>query len=134
MSFGCVETLYQNLKSIKDKERICNHFGVRNYKVFENYIYVIRTLRNTCAHGGVLYDLRLPFGIMTGPAGNFRNNDRHNLLGALEIVEFFLGQISKNRLQEMKEQIAAALSALYDKNPNLINTIKKSSGDLKYKK
>lgn len=134
MTFGNIEKLYLNLKSPADKLDICRHFGVNQTAIFENYIKTVRTLRNICAHGGVLFDMRLPLGIKNGPAGRFSRIDGHNLCGALKVVEYLLGKVSCNRLNDMRSDISDALSVLYMHNKNLEATIKKTAGFLKYQK
>lgn len=132
MTFGNIENLYANLSSISDKMDISRHFGVRQTAIFENYIKTIRTLRNTCAHGGILFDLRLPMSIKNGPAGTLARVNGYNLCGALKVVEFFLGTISQNRLEEMKESIGKALARLYSCNKNLESVLEKTAGILQY--
>lgn len=134
MPFGNIENLYMNLKSTADKLDICRHFGVNQTSVFENYIKTIRTLRNICAHGGVLFDMRLPMSIKNGPAGCLARVNGNNLCGSLKVVEFFVGMISRNRLYEMRTSISDALSRLYGCNPDLERTIEKTAGVLEYPK
>lgn len=128
MTFGNIEILYSNLKSIDDKLDICRHFGVNQTTIFENYIRAIRTLRNTCAHGGVLFDMRLPMSIKNGPAGALGRANGNNLCGALKVVEFFIGSISSNRLNEMKGKISEARKELYSHNKKLEEILKKTAG------
>lgn len=132
MTFGNIENLYANLSSISDKLDISRHFGVNQTAIFENYIKTIRTLRNTCAHGGILFDLRLPMSIKNGPAGTLARVNGNNLCGALKVVEFFLGTISQNRLKEMKVRIGEALTALYSRNKDLEIVLEKTAGILQY--
>lgn len=132
MTFGNIENLYANLSSISDKLDISRHFGVNQTAIFENYIKTIRTLRNTCAHGGILFDLRLPISIKNGPAGTLARVNGNNLCGALKVVEFILGTISQNRLEEMKESIGKALTQLYRCNKELESVLKKTAGILQY--
>ncbi len=132
MTFGNIENLYANLSSISDKLDISRHFGVNQTAIFENYIKTIRTLRNTCAHGGILFDLRLPISIKNGPAGTLARVNGNNLCGALKVVEFVLGTISENRLEEMKESIGKALTQLYSCNKELESVLKKTAGILQY--
>lgn len=134
MTFGNIENLYANLKSHDDKLDICRHFGVNQTSIFENYIKTIRTLRNTCAHGGVLFDMRLPMSIKNGPAGIIARVNGNNLCGALKVVEFLIGTISRNRLNDMKNNISDALTTLYSRNPSLKQTLKKTAGILEYQK
>lgn len=132
MTFGNIESLYLNLKNPADKLDICRHFGINQTAIFENYIKTIRTLRNTCAHGGVLFDMRLPQSIKNGPAGQFPRLSSNNLSCSLKVVEFFIGTISVNRLKEMRSFIYEALSILYNSNPKIEQTLKKTAGVLQY--
>ncbi len=134
MTFGNIETLYLNLKNPADKLDVCRHFGVLQTAIFENYIKTVRTLRNACAHGGVLFDLRLPMSIKNGPAGSLARINGNNLCGSLKVVEFFLGKISVNRLKEMRDSISDALSVLYGHNKALEIIINKTAGLLQYQK
>ena len=134
MTFGNIESLYLNLKNPADKLDICRHFGVKQTAVFENYIKTVRTLRNTCAHGGILFDMRLPQSIKNGPAGHFLRLSSNNLSSSLKVVEFFIGTISANRLSEMRSLVYDALSILYSRNPSLEETLKKTAGVLQYEK
>lgn len=128
MTFGNIESLYLNLKSPADKLDICRHFGVNQTAVFENYIKAIRTIRNTCAHGGVLFDMRLPMSLKNGPAGLFSRECSSNLDSSLKVIEFFIGSISQNRLKEMKIKIQEAIDEVYKHNKELEVIIKKTTG------
>lgn len=134
MTFGNIESLYLNLKNTADKLDICRHFGVKQTAVFENYLKTVRTLRNTCAHGGVLFDMRLPQSIKNGPAGHFQRMSSNNLSSSLKVVEFFIGIISANRLREMHSLVYDALLILYSRNPKLEETLKRTAGVLQYQK
>lgn len=134
MTFGNIEILYSNLKSVEDKLDICRHFGVRQTAIFENYIYTVRTLRNTCAHGGVLFDMRMPKSIKNGPAGTLARSNEKTLYGALKVVEFFIGSISQNRLAEMKGKIGEAQNVLYALNEKLEDLLNNTAGLLRYQK
>ena len=134
MTFGNIESLFINLKSPADKLDISRHFGVNQTAIFENYIKTVRTLRNICAHGGVLFDMRLPMSIKNGPAGNLARVNGNNLCGSLKVVEYLLGMISNNRLKDMRRNISDALSILYGRNPDLEATIKRTAGLLQYQK
>ena len=134
MTFGNIENLYHHLKNSADKLDISRHFGVNQTSIFENYIKAIRALRNICAHGGVLFDMRLPMSIKNGPAGKFQRMYSNNLSCTLKIVDYFLGSISQNRLKEMRSDIYDALLILYGRNPDLEKTINKTAGLLQYQK
>ncbi len=59
MVLGNLTTLYKSLNRIDDKRLICTHFKVNKTTIFYNYIEAIRSLRNACAHGNILYDMTL---------------------------------------------------------------------------
>lgn len=134
MTFGNIKSLYLNLKNPADKLDICRHFGVKQTAIFENYTKIVRTLKNTCAHGGVLFDMRLPQSIKNVPAGHFPRLSSNNLSSSLKVVEFLIGTIPANRLSEMRGLISNSLSTLYSRNPKLEETLKKTAGVLQYQK
>ena len=41
--------LYNSLLDMSLKQKIAEKFGVRYIEIFENYIELVRILRNTCA-------------------------------------------------------------------------------------
>ncbi len=122
MTLGSIIKLYHSIKNNKLKDDISNHFGCRNKKVFNNYIETIRLLRNACAHGTCIYNIKLPLGIANGPAGKFIDDDRHNINGIIKIVHFIIGTISKNRQNDLSNRINTLLNN--DNNKHIINTIK----------
>lgn len=118
MTFGAVMKLYEQLKEREDKILIANKFGIRQVVTFENYMHTIRQVRNTCAHGLLLYDLKLPQGIRRGPAAN-KPSERYNLIGALRVIKFIMKQISSNRADELSASIKNLYEALCTESPNL---------------
>lgn len=67
MNFGDILVLYSCLKGKKLKGEIALHYNIRNTNVFENYMGTIRIIRNLCAHGHNIYDLKLKKSIKAGP-------------------------------------------------------------------
>lgn len=128
MTLGDMASLYKNLKNIDDKSEICQHFGVRQSRIFENYIETIRLVRNTCAHGGVLFDIKLSKRVRNGPAGTFTAEDQYKLSAALKIVKYLLNIVSINRQKDMDADIRMAFDSLYSKNMNLRSTVESTSG------
>lgn len=76
--------------------------------------------------------MRLPKSIKNGPAGKLGRDNGNKLYGALKVVEYLLGNISQNRLSDMRGQIKDALNSLFAVNSSLENTLKNSAGLLKY--
>ena len=96
------------------KLQIANHFGVKKLVTFENYLELIKDLRNTCAHGNVLYDFTPEKSIRKGPAMKKGIGENQNLNGALRVVLFMMKQISENRYNDLIKEIDA-LIAKYSK-------------------
>lgn len=109
MTFGAVMKLYEQLKNLDDKIFIANKFGIRQVVTFENYMHTVRQLRNACAHGLLLYDMRLSRRINRGPAHQ-TPQESGNIVGALRVVKYIMGQISTNRAADMR----ASIHSLYD--------------------
>lgn len=127
MTFGSILKLYSNLKSEIIKSQIAKHYGIKSVNVFLNYMETIKVIRNTCAHGGVLFDISLPLSIKNGPAGILDNNQKNNLKGAILVITYILKQISENRANEMETQISQLLSRNKDRKP-VKEIIEKCSG------
>lgn len=97
MTLGEMVHLFKSIKDENLKLQIANHFGVKKLVTFENYLELIKDLRNTCAHGNVLYDFTPEKSIRKGPAMKKGIGENQNLNGALRVVLFMMKQISENR-------------------------------------
>lgn len=118
MTFGAVMKLYEQLTDCSDKINIANHFGIRQVVTFESYMHTIRNVRNACAHGSLLYDLKLPTRIRRGPAHSSAK-DSGNIIGALRVVRYIMEQISVNRSEDMKSAIFILYNSLCVKSPKI---------------
>lgn len=105
MTLGSIIALYKSLLDIDLKKKISRHFGITYTNVFENYIDVVRCVRNTCAHGGVLYDIVLHPLIRRGPAGVTGYEDR-KLYGALKVIRYLLSKVSENRANDFDKELS----------------------------
>ncbi len=106
---------------------------LKNHKYF-NYINTIIFIRNTCAHGGVLFDLNTPTEIKITPLINFSNsiNKKHSLDSCIKVILYLLETISVDRKNEIENQIHKLLLS-HSNNENiahLINTKKLSNNIL----
>lgn len=117
MTLGNLETLYDNLIWDKDKKLVSNRFGEPATGTFKSYLSAIRELRNACAHGKAVFDLKLYSGIRTGKAGSFNCANRHSVREALAVVDYLLRIISVNRATDMWQEIYEAATRLYKKTP-----------------
>ena len=106
-TFGSVISLYENLKDGKLKHDISSTYGIQSPNQFSNYINTVRRLRNYCAHGKVLFDMKLREAISKGPAGDM-GSKKTTLFGAYQVFRFLLGRVSNNRVLRMKEKILDA--------------------------
>lgn len=104
-TFGTVLTIFKCLKNEDIKKRIANEFGVINTKKFVNLMETIVLVRNYCAHGDVLFDLRTPKGIAVIPDINFKEDDRSSLNACIKVILFFLGRVSENRKNDLENEL-----------------------------
>ena len=112
MTFG---SLYQLFLSIKDKNvqsAISKNYGVEKLTIFTSYFNVIRYLRNQCAHGDVLFDMKLSTPLKSGPAGQFNSFTNSSVIGSIEVVKYFLKQISVHRYSDFCKQLDILLDGV----------------------
>lgn len=127
MTLGEVIYLFNAIKDQKTQRAISEHFGIRQLTVFKSYLAVIRTIRNHCAHGNILYDIALPTSIRKGPAGKMSELDYQRLHGAIIVVYYMTGIVSKNRQNDLRTELIA-LFEKYREVPEVQNTIKNATG------
>lgn len=119
MTFGNVIALYNNLKNINDKRDISKRFGVNQTSVFENYLEAVRCVRNICAHGSLLYDMKLYKQVRKGPAGKISAEEKYRLGGAIKVIVFLLGKISANRQRDLIIELNKAYADLINKDESV---------------
>jgi abortive infection bacteriophage resistance protein len=123
-TFGTILNIYRNLKDDNIKTRISESFGIKNIKKFINLIETIILIRNSCAHGDVLFDFNTPKGISVLPQIDL-NNDRNSMYSCIKVIYYFLGTISGNRKVEMYNRITEVFES-FDDNENIKGIIKNS--------
>lgn len=111
-TFGAVLKTFKSLLDNELKLKIANQYGVLNLSKFINLFDTIVYVRNTCAHGGVLFDFMTPKGIALLPSISFNGNNRHSLDSAIKIILFVLKSISNER----KNDLVNDLNALFFKH------------------
>lgn len=122
MTFGAVLKLYEQLKNPSDKIAIANVFGVRQVVTFENYMHTIRNVRNACAYGLLLYDLKLPIAIRKGPA-LCTPDQRTNIIGALNVIKYMMSTISLNRAMDLCKEVSELYVDICTSSPKLVRLI-----------
>ena len=110
MTMGDILNLYSNLKDAQFKTEIASHYSCSSIEIFENYFHVIRQLRNSCAHGACIYNMKLIKSIKKGPLNEFSVRDRNEISGIIKVLLFLLNKISEELSNEMKEKISMHLS------------------------
>lgn len=127
MTLGNMLVLYQSLLLLDDKRAIAKHFGINQTAVFENYMECIRCIRNICAHGSVLYDTKLYYRVMRGPAGRLTPSENGSFGGAIKVISYMVGRVSTNRRHEMIVKLNDAYMRCINKNPKLRHIIESAS-------
>ena len=109
MTLGEINILYKNLKHNIDRSAISKRFGVNKVSIFENYLETIRVVRNLCAHGNVLFDMRLQKSVKNGPAIKIDGTNGYSLNTEIAVISYLLRRVSENRNTEMLKCIEKAM-------------------------
>lgn len=131
VTFGAMSNLYSSLRSEQLKREISSKFGIDSPEIFENYMEAMRALRNTCAHGNVLYAFSPPNTIRHGPV--HIQNDGHchdrekRLGGTLMVLEYLLKHISSRLAKELNAEIKK-LYAEFGKSAKIRHVLTTISG------
>lgn len=129
MTMGNLEVLYKSLLLDSDKSIISTHYNEPAISSFGSYLSTITNVRNACAHGNVLFRLRLQSGIKSGKAcSHFVGNTNQKFAGAIKVVDYLLRQVSVNRAEEMWDAIYDATKRLYFKVPGIRPLIESETG------
>ena len=127
MTLGGVISLYTSLNNNDLKRKIASIYNINRVEVFENYVILIRDIRNVCAHGNILYDFAPIRSIRKGPALMTDVVNNQNLRGAYKIIEYMIKQISVNRYNDLRNEIRSLLEK-YSDFEGVENIIKNISG------
>lgn len=94
ISFGDLIRLIDSLKSSQVRKDIYQFYGLTDDKSFPNYIDIIRQMRNNCAHGHPLFDIKLYKSLRSGKFKTVLKGDQGNLWsslrGVLLVIQYFL--------------------------------------------
>ncbi|MCW2119100.1 Abi family protein [Flavobacterium sp. 7A] len=104
-TFGAVLKTFKSLNDGELKVKVANLYGILNLSKFINLFDTIVYVRNTCAHGGVLFDFKTPKGIASLPNISFNNNNRHSLDSAIKIISFILKSVSNERANDLDRDL-----------------------------
>ncbi len=105
MTFGNMLYLFENIKDDAVKEAIRARFNVSSLEAFISQMKTIRTIRNVCAHGHNLFDLKFRTPIKVGELKGLNAMQRSTISGGLIVVASILKSISGNRSRELIAKI-----------------------------
>ncbi len=114
LTFGTIELLFKSIRDENVKMAISLRYGINRLDIFSNYLKTIVFIRNICAHNEVLFDSNTAQGIKITPLIPLSNDDRHSLYGSIQVVLYFLGQISRNRKLDLEVQMKNLFSKFVD--------------------
>ena len=112
LTFGQVFKFFCSLKDNDLKDEIANQYGFRDYTLLINFFKAIINIRNICSHNGVLFDFNQPIGIHRIPNKKYRFKTRNttNLNASIRLILFILSKISKNRADELENNIKSIVT------------------------
>lgn len=104
MTLGNICSLFNNLKDPELKKRIAQHYNC-GLGVFINYLETIRVIRNSCAHGSCIYNIKLAKAIRSSMQVPIAGDRRHNISGIVSVISYIIGIISENRRVDLMKAI-----------------------------
>lgn len=110
MTFGNMLYLFENLKDSYLKESVRAKFNVSSSEAFLSQMRTIRTVRNVCAHGHNLFDLKFPKPIKVGELKGLDAGQRSTISGGLIVIANILRSISGNRSDELISRVNELLA------------------------
>lgn len=114
ISFGDLIRLIDNLKSSELRSELYRLYGFNDDKSFPNYIEIIRQMRNNCAHGHPLFDIKLYKSLRAGKFKSVLKGDQGDLWstlkGVLLIVQYFLFYLPGNKGKQFSKDIRTLMN------------------------
>lgn len=126
--FGSIFKIYESITDEQIKERISEKLGIKPIIKFEKTFRGIVHIRNRCAHGAILYNFYLPKSLPTIPDIEYIDDKRNNLNVVIQVIEYILEFISKNRKNDFIEEITNCLSKCQEDNNEAYRIYSEKSG------
>jgi abortive infection bacteriophage resistance protein len=124
LTFGQTITIYKSLVDIDNKQYLSKIYGIESVSKFGNYLNTLVDLRNSCAHGNVLFDYHTKDAISSLPFLKIEKEKNHSLGACFKVLTFFINTISSNRkddfLLELRE-LFNSIKKQYPQNSKTIN-------------
>lgn len=121
MTFGATICLFESLKSEGLKKRIARSFRIDRYSVLDSYLTGLKTIRNKCAHGAVLFDISLPRRLKVyKPISGIDPTLRTSLYSVYLILKFLLVSIGgERRGRKFEQEMVELLAQIRAEMPNI---------------
>lgn len=74
----------------------------------------MRRLRNSCAHGKMIFDYKVPGALTNASPIKLNPSQMTNLSGTYQVFKYLLGRVSKNRVIEMRDKLEEAFDNVQD--------------------
>lgn len=117
ISFGDLLRLIENLKREEARKEIYGCYGFSEESSFPNYMETIRQMRNNCAHGHPLFDLRLSKSLRAGKFRKVLTGDQgelfSNLRGVLMVVQYFLFYLPGDKGHQFAKDVKKLMNQHY---------------------
>jgi len=112
LTFGQCFKFYSNLKNQELKKTISSSYDIRDVKLLNNYFSSLISIRNICSHNGILFDHNQSYGIKRIPNLKYRikTNNTTNLNASIRLLLFILSKISKNRANDLENELKKLFS------------------------
>lgn len=112
-----------------DKLKICNNFKESSYDAFNSYMLAIVDLRNACAHGNIIFDIGLTYGVQRGDLkADFSKHSNTSFYTAIKAIEFILETIAANRVKDLRRELGFVARTIYEKVPAIKPIIERKTG------
>ena len=119
MTIGEILDLYNAISNVSSRLAISKAFGIRSIKTLDNYLTAVRQIRNRCAHNGVLFDYVASMALTEkGPVKMSSVADKTNLRGAIEVIKYLTGVVSKNRQSDFEQEIRRLIERYKEEEPH----------------
>lgn len=117
ISFGDLLRLIDSLKNTELKRQIYACYGLADDITFPNYMDVIRQMRNNCAHGHPIFDLKLYKSLRAGKFRKVIKGDQGDLYsslrGVLLIIQYVLFYLPGDKGLKFAKEIRYLLNQHY---------------------
>lgn len=109
ISLGDLIRLIDNLKDSMTRRELYALYGFSDENSFPNYLEIIRQMRNSCAHGHPLFDLKLFKSLRAGKFRKVLKGDMgdlwSNLKGVLLVIQYFLFYLPGNKGMQFSKDV-----------------------------